>query len=59
MSLDEKVLKLRELLEQYPELENPDEFDDELEKRRKLYRDIRKEIEDLGNDMERICLGES
>lgn len=52
MSLDEDVKKLRELLEQYPEMETTNDFDDELEKRRKVFRGIREEIEKLGNDME-------
>lgn len=52
MSLDDKVKKLKELLEQYPEMANPNIFDNELEKRRKLYKEIREEIEVLGNDME-------
>ena len=54
VSLDDKVKKLRELLEQYPEMENSDMFDEELEKRRKLYGEIRDEVEELRNDMERI-----
>lgn len=52
MSLDENVKKLRELLDQYPEMENPNDFDGELEKRMKVYREIMEEIEKLGNDME-------
>jgi hypothetical protein len=52
MSLDDNVKKLKELLEQYPEMENPNDFDGELEKRRKVYREIIEEIEKLGNDME-------
>lgn len=52
MSLDSKVLKLKELFEQYPEMENTDDFDKELEKRRKLYKEIRDEVEELGNIME-------
>lgn len=52
MSLDEKVKKLKELLKQFPEMKNPDEFDNELEKRRKMYKEIREEIDVIGNDME-------
>lgn len=52
MSLEEDVKKLRELLEQYPEMETANDFDNELEKRRKVYRKIIEEIEKLGNDME-------
>ena len=39
-------------VQQFPEMKNPDEFDNELEKRRKLYKEIREEIDVLGNDME-------
>lgn len=52
MSLDIKASKLKELFEQYPEMENTDDFDKELEKRRKLYKEIRDEVEELGNIME-------
>jgi hypothetical protein len=52
MSLYDNVKKLRELLDQYPKMENPEEFDNELEKRRKVYRDIKEEIDKLGSDME-------
>ncbi len=52
MSLDAKVSKLKELFEQYPEMETPHEFDKEIEKRRKLYKEIRDEVEELGNIME-------
>lgn len=54
MSLDDKVSKLKELLEQFPEMKNPDDFDDEMEKRRVLYREIKDEVESLGRGMEEV-----
>lgn len=54
ISLDDNVKKLRELLEQFPEMENPNDFDNELEKRRNVYKEIKGEVEKLGNDMEHI-----
>lgn len=54
MSLGDNVKKLRELLEQFPEMASPNDFDNELEKRRKLYKEITGEVESLGNDMENI-----
>lgn len=52
ISLDDKVKKLRELLGQFPEMENSNDFDNELEKRMKLYKEIRGEIEALGKGIE-------
>lgn len=51
-SLDDKVKKLRELLGQFPEMENSNDFDNEFEKRMKLYKEIRREIEALGKGIE-------
>lgn len=54
LALDAKISKLRLLLKQYPEMDNPDEFSEELEKRLNLYKEIRQEVEELGNDIDRI-----
>lgn len=51
-SLGDKVKKLRELLGQFPEMENSNDFDNEFEKRMKLYKEIRGEIEELGKGIE-------
>ena len=52
LALDDNVSKLRELLAQYPETD-PDAFDDEFEKIIKLYKEIRQEVKELGNDIEK------
>ena len=52
ISLYDNVKKLRELLGQFPEMENSNDFDNELEKRMKLYKEIRGEIEALGKGIE-------
>lgn len=52
MSLDDNVEKLKILLARFPEMENPDEFVEELEKRRKVYIEIRDEVEELRKNME-------
>lgn len=52
MTLDDNVSKLRELLAQYPEMDGF-AFDKELEKRFKLYKEIRQEVKELGNEIEK------
>ena len=53
LALDDNVSKLRELLAQYPEVDSPETFDKELEKIVKLYKEIRQEVKELGNDIEK------
>lgn len=50
--LTDRYVMLRRLLEEVPETDNPDEFDEVLETRRKVYCEMRKIVDDIGKKME-------
>lgn len=50
--LIDRYVMLRRLLEEVPETDNPDEFDEVIETRRKVWREAHQIIEDIGKKME-------
>lgn len=57
MPLDDKILELKKLLHEYPIMKSADDFDNELEKRRKIFKEISAEVEELHNDLEHVWAG--
>ncbi len=53
MSLDKKVEELKRLLSEFPEMKDSKEFDSELQKRRKIFNEIKTETDKLYNEVEK------